>query len=306
MLHADPLKSCDQTGAARRTQQVDDLFGAFLGRTEDEAVLEQVLELRLRRRIADDLSKEPPIAENLVAFRNCRTGIADGRAPVRRHHNISKHREVDRSRLAEGLEGRREYLGLRDDHRRLEMRGCNPGVPELGLRDAGNSPYSTLEASAEPHRRAWLARHSQRERKLRCLEMPPLERHILFCEQALDERYAFNEAAGPAAVIEAHDIEFVLGPARRDADNGASAADRIEECELLGDMQWFVERQDEHAGAEGHALSVGGQSHERLDRREPSSGAVRQMVADGDAVKADTAGEANLFGMLGEPLGHRV
>src|SRR5215831_2893316 len=34
VLHADPLKSRDEPSAARRTQQVDNLFGALLGRTD--------------------------------------------------------------------------------------------------------------------------------------------------------------------------------------------------------------------------------------------------------------------------------
>src|SRR5215831_10794607 len=55
MLHADPLKPCDEPTAARCTQQVDDLFSTLLGRTDNEAVLEQILELGLRSGIADDL-----------------------------------------------------------------------------------------------------------------------------------------------------------------------------------------------------------------------------------------------------------
>src|SRR5215813_11640336 len=242
MLHADPLKPCDEPTAARCTQQVDDLFSTLLGRTDNEAVPEQILELGLRSGIADDLPEEPPIAEDRIAFRDCRTGIADGGTPVRRHYDIAKHREVDRSRLAELLEGRLESLGLLDDHRHFEMRGGNPGIPQLWLRDASNASYGTLDASAEPHRRAWLARHTEGERKLRCLEMPPLERHLLLREQALDQRHGFNKTAGSAAMIKAHDVKLILGPPRRDADNGASAAGRIEKRELLGDMQRFIER----------------------------------------------------------------
>src|SRR6516162_4679883 len=242
VLHADPLKPCDEPSTARCPQQVDNLFGTLLGRTDNEAVLEQILELGLGPGVADDLREKPPIAEDRVAFCDCRTCIADGDTPVRRHYDIAKHREVDRSRLAELLEGRPEGLGLLDDHRRFEMRGGNPGVPQLRLCDPSNASYGTVDASAKPHRRPWFARHTEGERKLRCLEMPPLERHLLLREQALDQHHGFNKTAGPAAVIEAHDVKLISGPPRRDADNGASAAGRIEERELLGDMQRFIER----------------------------------------------------------------
>ena len=59
-------------------------------------------------------------------------------------------------------------------------------------------------------------------------------------------------------MIETHDVELVLGPSWRDAENCMSTTGGIKKDALLGDVQWLIKRQDEHAGAERHALCIGG------------------------------------------------
>lgn len=120
--------------------------------------------------------------------------------------------------------------------------------------------------------------------------------------EPLNQLQRFLEAAETPMVVDAYDLEFVLLPARRDPENEASARQDVEQRRLLRHMGRLEERQQEHACADMHAVGIGDQARERLERRQPDGRAVGEVMADGDAVVTEFPGEAYLLEMLVELL----
>lgn len=105
-------------------------------------------------------------------------------------------------------------------------------------------------------------------------------------------------AAETPMVIDADDLEFFLLPPGRDAQDEPPTGEDIEQGSLLCDVRRLEQRQQQHAGADVHALGFGDQTGERLERRQPNRRSVGQVMADGDAVVAELPGEAHLLEML--------
>jgi hypothetical protein len=86
--------------------------------------------------------------------------------------------------------------------------------------------------------------------------------------------------------------------------DGSSAACRVQQRELLGDLHGMEQRQDQHAGSQRHAIRNRGQAHQCLDRREPCRRAIGKMAANNYAIESKLTREANLFDVFRETFLH--
>ena len=121
VLHAEPLDTSDQPIAACSPHQMRNICGAFLGRADNEAVVDEVLELGVCFRVTDDSSEKAPIAKDPVAFSNGRSDIADRRLPIRRNDDIPQYRKISWSRLPLLGKGRLEHSCLLGNDVVLQM-----------------------------------------------------------------------------------------------------------------------------------------------------------------------------------------
>ena len=94
MIHAQPLNARDEAVAARFPHQTGNLFGTFFRRADDEAIVDQSIELSLLV-FRDGCSiGHSEAAKDLVAGRNRWSNISNGCLTVSRHNNVAQHREV--------------------------------------------------------------------------------------------------------------------------------------------------------------------------------------------------------------------
>jgi len=187
----------------------------------------------------------------------------------------------------------------------LEMRRRYPSVTEHRLGDFCRAPHSILDAASEPQRWSGFAGRPHCQGELGGPEMLSLKSDVFLRVESLDQINGLCVATDPTAIVLSHDLKLVLLPAWSDTEDCASAACSIEKGHLLGDVEWIVEWQDQHARAERHAVGLGGQSHQRLEWREPCGRTVRQVVSNRDTIKPKLSRETNLFYMLRKALGHR-
>src|SRR6516225_4051648 len=109
--------------------------------------------------------------------------------------------------------------------------------------------------------------------------MLSLKSHAFLCEKSLNQINGLYVATDPTTIIQSNNLELVPLPARSYTQDCAPTACSIEKGHLLGHMERLVQRQDQHARAERHAVGLGGQSPQRLERPEPRASTVRQRIS---------------------------
>ena len=149
------------------------------------------------------------------------------------------------------------------------MRGGDPTVAERRVGKICGAGDRLGDAAAVPHRGAGPLDRLHREGQALRGKVLPLEIDLVLHEQALDQGQPLDVAADAPLVVEVHDLELVLGPAGRHAENQPPARDDIEIGGLLSHVQRVEKRQDQHAGRQRHAFRGRREAGQQFQRREP-------------------------------------
>ena len=140
----------------------------------------------------------------------------------------------------------------------------------------------------------------------RALEVLALIVDRLAAPQSLQGLQPLHEAADSLAGVHPHRLVLGVAIAETEAHDQPPAADHVERGELLGEIDRLVQRQQQHAGAEHHALGLGRHACQRRQRLEVRERLGEIVLARPDGRKSDSASQAHLLDVLGEARGLRV
>jgi hypothetical protein len=171
-------------------------------------------------------------------------------------------------------------------------------------RAARRTPMSVLAASQIGGRGPLQRWH--RDPHLAQLEVLALIVDRLAAPQSLQGLQPLHEAADSLAGVHPHRLVLGVAIAKTEAHDQPPAADHVERGELLGEIDRLVQRQQQHAGAEHHALGLGRHACQRRQRLEVRERLGEIVLARPDGRKSDSASQAHLLDVLGEARGLRV
>ena len=164
-------------------------------------------------------------------------------------------------------------------------------VHEPRVAEPGRAPHADVGVGRQPDRRAGPLQRGHRDPHARAAgKVLALIVDRLAAPQALERRQPLLEATDSLARVHAHRLVLGVAIAETHADDQPPAADHVERGELLGEVDRLVQREQQHAGAELHALGLGGHAPERRQRLEVRERVGEIVLTRPDGRESDTRG----------------
>jgi hypothetical protein len=132
-------------------------------------------------------------------------------------------------------------------------------------------------------------------------EVTALVPHRLAAPQPLQDVEPLDEPPAALARIQPERLVLGIAVAEPDADDQPPPADDVERGELLGQIDRMVQRQQDHAGAERHALRLRRHAPQRGKRLEVRERLRQIVLTRPHRREPHLPGQSHLFQMLGKP-----